>query len=290
MTPEERRIRFVMEVKSLMRLSRFALPLAATLCLSLVSCSESGKPRPPQPGTPPFFWAAANNAWQKGNIEVTAERLRDITSSQNEFTARAQVWLMAISTGLAQAEMDWSNVLDEGRLKARDSNFDYRRHISAARSASGQQAMRAIEIAHDFVPKLTDPEIPLDFKPIAGSAEMPPDLARISQGYPVQPVDLDKMRNLMHVRGVVRASTRLAAAAADPGKTKITRDAYMLHLAKELMDLTALYAPKKLDQPARIKLLCEEAGEALKAIPASDETKKLQQRIDGVVKKLPKNV
>lgn len=279
-----------MEVKFSMRLPRLALPLAAALCVSLVSCSESGKPQPPKPGTPPFFWAAANNAWQKGNFEVAADRLRDITASQNEYTARAQVWLMAISTGLAQAEMEWSNVLDEGRLKARDSKFDYRRHISAARSSAGQYAMRAIEVAHDSVPKVKDPEVALEFKPLAGSAEMPPDLARLSQGYPVQPVDLDKFHRLMLTRGVIQACNRLAGVATDPEKTKTTRDAYMLHVSKELMDLTALYAPKKLDQPARIKLLCDESKEALSMIPESAETKKLQKRIDEAVKKLPKNV
>src|SRR5258708_18548260 len=75
---------------------------AVAIALSIVgllaaatSCSSG--PQPPQPGTPPFYWAAANETYRAGDVLKTDENLQRILATENEFSARARAWDAVIS-------------------------------------------------------------------------------------------------------------------------------------------------------------------------------------------------
>ena len=57
-------------------------------------------------------------------------------------------------------------------------------------------------------------------------------------------------------------------------------------MAQTLWDLSPLYSSTKLDQPLRMRLLCNEAQEALKLTTPSKQTKELSTKIEKALKKL----
>jgi hypothetical protein len=52
-----------------------------------------------------------------------------------------------------------------------------------------------------------------------------------------------------------------------------------------LFDESAIFGSNKIDQPLRLKALCDEALEALGAIPATKDTKALADKIQATLKK-----
>jgi hypothetical protein len=72
--------------------------------LILTSCSSG--PQPPAPGTPAFFWAAAKETYAAGDYEKTVQHLGRICNTQSDYPARAQPWLLVLTSGMAKANMD----------------------------------------------------------------------------------------------------------------------------------------------------------------------------------------
>jgi hypothetical protein len=263
----------------------------------LISCESKG-PQPPKPGSPAFQWGVAQDAFKKGNFTGAIDQLARITSNENEYRTRARVQLMAVSAGLARGDMEFADAYDDGAKAARDRQLEFKRQASSARALANQHAMRYVELAHEWTDTVKDAEIPLGFAMPAVETTRPVELARAVKGITLQPAEIEKARNLMEQRGVALLLARLAGAGTDTkkaadmlasGDAKVTRAAYLLHTARELTDLTELYAPKKLDQSGRVATFCKEAKEALSQVPPSKEVSELQRRIDKIVAKLPKS-
>jgi phosphoribosyl-dephospho-CoA transferase len=70
-----------------------------------------------------------------------------------------------------------------------------------------------------------------------------------------------------------------------PGKAEVSSDVFRLQMATLLHDEAQLFGPTKLDQPQRVKLLCDKAMAAIKAVPASKQTKELTTKIQATLKK-----
>jgi len=280
------------------RLWRCAFPVAALLfVLTGGGCSTSKGPAPPKPGTPPFFWAAARTAWQKGDFQATMKNLMSIIATENEFTRRAQIWQLVLDAGMARGEMEWADILDEGRPAAKAREVDFRKLASDARALAGQSAMRFADTGHKLMPALSEDEIPLPFTMPDANRNRPVEVERIIKGILPMPAEVERLHGLMVRRGVVLS----VIAAADPGgdfekarallaqpEPKVRRTDFLMYLATQFTEISQLFAPKKLDRAARVKLFLDEAREALAAVPPSPERTKLQKKIEEYEKKLPK--
>lgn len=273
----------------------FLLPAAAAALLT--GCGGPSGPPPVKPGTPPFFWAAAKSNYAKGNFNEVSRQLSNLTNKESEFQTRAMVWQMVINTGLARGDMEFADILDESANASRDRKLDFRRLVTTTRTGAHQAVTRVLEIAHQFPEKVKDEEITLPFGYPDVASGMPIDVARFKKGILPTTAEFEKTRDLMQQRGVLMAVIRAAGAGEDlakgkellaSGELKVKRAAFLQNLASELFALTDLYAPKKMDQAGRIKLLCTEATEALASVPENAETKKLKAKIDAALKKLPK--
>src|SRR6185437_3529708 len=77
--------------------------------LILFSC---GGDNAPKPGTPAFYWAAAKETYAAGDYQKTVEHLGNIVSGQNEYVARAQPWLLVLTSGMALCYMDLAESFD----------------------------------------------------------------------------------------------------------------------------------------------------------------------------------
>src|SRR5579871_4751371 len=89
-----------------------ALPLFGALALLVATTSCASGPKPPEPGTPAFFWGSAQESYRGGDMARTDEQLQKVLASDNEFSARARVWDIVISAGLAQGHSEMADVLE----------------------------------------------------------------------------------------------------------------------------------------------------------------------------------
>jgi hypothetical protein len=276
---------------------RAPFTLAAVAAILLVGCGGPSGPPPVKPGTPAFFWAAAKSNFSKGNFNEVVRQLGNLTGKESEYQTRAQVWQMVLNAGLARGDMEFADILDESANASRDRKLEFRRMVTNTRAGAHQAVTRFLEIAHNFSGRVKDEEITLPFGYPDVASGMPVDIARFKKGILPTAAEFEKNRDLMQQRGVLMAVIRAAGAGADlakakellaAGELKVKRSAFLYNLANEMVGLTDLYGPKKMDQAGRIKLLCDEAKEALAQVPESADTKKLMAKIEAAIKKLPK--
>jgi hypothetical protein len=276
-----------------MRTFPYPLLAAAALGVSLISCSTG--PAPPKPGTPEFSWTAAQNAFSRGSFDRAADSLITISDKSNVYQQRAQVWMIVLRAGLTRGDMEFADAMDEGREAAKVRQLDFRRVSFNSRNIASQNAMRFAECAHAFVGSFKDAEVTIPFAMPPGSAEKPEAIGRIVKGMILPPAEIDAARTAMLQRNVVLAVTRLVGegdnvdkakeklAAAD---TKLPREAFLQFLGGEFAGISDLYMPKKLSALDRVKLFCDEGKAALKDVKPSDETKKIEKKIDTNLKKM----
>lgn len=280
-----------------MRVS-FSLTAAAVALLSagLVSCSSTSGPPQVKPGTPPFFWAAANDAYKKGDFAAVVKNLGSLTGTENEYRLKAQVWLIVVDSGLARGEMEWADLLEDGGKKARTKQLEFRKQMNDARNAASQSAMRVADLCHKLLPVLKEDKLPVAFQVPNVNKDRPLEVEKILKGLLPPEAELEGMRALMQKRGVLLSAARFGDAGGDVAKATaalsaadatVERNAFLTYLAGEFSELATVFGPKKLDRAGRAKLMLEEAKEALAPVPASPARAKLQKKIDEQAKKLP---
>jgi hypothetical protein len=268
-----------------------ALSIAGLLAAG-TSCSSG--PQPPQPGTPAFFWAAAQGTYRAGDFIKTSEHLQRILASENEFSARARAWDTVISAGLAQGYIDLADNYEAGARANRTNPTPFHKQVSALRSLATASAIQFTEDIHKVMAADKDPTILLAFAYPAGTAAQPAGLKRVAGGILVQESEQELLQAAMLQRGVLLSvcaaagSPDDAAAAQEKLKSaefRVPRDTFLMAAAKSLSEQSELFTGKKLDQPNRLKLLSLEAMEILKAIPPTKETKALTDKIQARLKK-----
>jgi hypothetical protein len=148
--------------------------------------------------------------------------------------------------------------------------------------------MQCVETVHKFLAAKPPDTIALDLGYPSGSAAEPVQLQRVAKGMLVPPAEIEVLQQAMVQRGVLLSVTFAVTGAVDParaldifqkGDVKVDRPMFLTAVAKALLDQADLFGPKKLDRPERATVLCNEAAEALKAVPATKTTKELTGRI-----------
>jgi hypothetical protein len=256
------------------------------------SCSSG--PQPPQPGTPAFYWSAAKETYRAGDFLKTSEHLQRILVSENEFSARARAWDTVISAGMAQGYIELADTWEAGARANRPDPTPFRKQVSALRSLASAAAIQFTENAHKLMAVDKDPNILLAFAFPAGTVAPPVGLKRVAGGILVQDSERDLLQAAMLQRGVLLSvcsgvGSRDDAAAAQEklktGEFRVPRDTFLLAAARSLQEQSDLFTGAKLDQPNKLKLMSQEALEALKAIPQTKETKSLTDKIQARLKK-----
>lgn len=258
----------------------------------LTGCSTASKP--PQPGTPAFYWAAAREMYRAGDYVKTSDNLGQLTRSENEFAARARVWQIVISAGLAQAHMQLADTYEAGARANRNNPAPFRRQTSVLRNTASAAALQFAEGFHDLQHSIKDETIALEFDFPRGNAALPPELKKVTSGIVLPPAELALVTKAMVQRGVLLSVCRAVGAPEDParalemfktGSPQIRTDAFRIHMASQLYDAAQLFAPTKLDQPQRAKMLLKEAMETTQSVPADKRTKELTGKIQTLLKK-----
>jgi hypothetical protein len=258
--------------------------------LALLSCSGGGVP---QPGTPAFYWTAAKETYAAGDYQKTVEHLGNIVSSENEYTARAQPWLLVLTSGMVQGYMDLAASYDAGGHANHAQATNFHRQLSTYQGAANTLALQFAENLSKFQSK--DEYVTLAFAYPTGSPTEVVLLNKIAGGAwpPDGEIDTAQKRAIEH--GVLLSTCRAAGAKDDPAKAqdmlktgdaKVSRAAFVEAMATALFDASQLYSRTKLDQPDKLKVFCSRAQEALKTVPDSKESQDLNRKIQAALKKV----
>lgn len=265
-----------------------SLIAVTALALGLVSCGGPQGPEKPQPGTPAFIWANAQELVKKGSFVDASNQLDKLTGKDGEFRDRAEALQIVIATGIAHGEMDWANVWEFGSDYAREKHSDFKRSASTVRATAQQMVMRAAEITHKRAKALKDTDLALPAVLPALSAELPIEAQRVKKGVALLPAEQAPALAKMQQLGVMKSFMEFTGAGKDADKArdllskgdfKMAKDTFLLAIAEQYTDLADIYGPKKLDQSGQVVMLCAEADAALALAAPSADVKAQQKKI-----------
>jgi hypothetical protein len=264
---------------------------AIAAILMLVSCATG--PAPPAKGTPPFYWDAAKQTYAAGDFLKTVENLENIVATENELTAKARPWLLVMLSGMSKGYAEISDYFEGGARVNKADPLAFRKHVSQTRSMAGRLSLRFAEVFTDFQ-KTTDETVPLAFPFPTGSAAPVVLLTKIGNGILPQANEVTSAQKSAVARSVLLSACRASGNPDDVAKTQeffrsgnatVPRPVFLLAMVNSLHDSAQLYTRNKLDDPAKLKILCGRAEGALKSLPENKETKELGSKIQATLKK-----
>ncbi|HEX8983913.1 MAG TPA: hypothetical protein VF767_00725 [Bryobacteraceae bacterium] len=269
------------------------LSLLTAIGLVLVAMSCSGGPEPPKVGTPAFYWAAAHETYAAGDYQKTIEHLEHLCRNQNDYTARAQAWYLVMTSGMTKSYMELADNFEFG-ARARPANpTQFRRQTSDLRTYASRLSLQFAQMLLDFEKNNKDAEVTLDFPFPQGSALPSPQLTKIGNGEMPASAVVDDVRKQHLKTGVVLQTCRALGHPEDSakgqellksGSVKVPRETFLLAMASALQEQSELYGHTKLDQPDRLKMFSANALDTLKQVPESEQTKKLNAKIQKSLK------
>ncbi|HTQ54375.1 MAG TPA: hypothetical protein VMI94_07945 [Bryobacteraceae bacterium] len=257
--------------------------------LILLSCSTSNAP---QPGTPAFYWDAAKQTYAAADYQKTIENLGNILSSQNEYVARAQPWMLVVSYGMAQGYIDLADAFDAGSHSSHGQATNFHRQVNTYRDNANTLALQFAETFSKFDNK--DENVPLAFAYPTGSPTEDLMVTKVSGGAWPREADLDTIQRHAVERAVLLSVCRAAGAKNDPAKAldllkapdaKVPKATFVMAMASSLFDASKLYARDKRDEPDKLKIFCTRAQDALKQLPSTKDTQDLDKKIQAALKK-----
>ena len=268
---------------------RWALWALISVTLILLSCSGNTAP---QPGTPAFYWAAAKETYAAGDYQKTVEHLGNILATQNDYVARAQPWMLVLTSGMAQGYTDLAEAYDAGGHANHVQAANFRRQVSSYRGAANTLALQFADTFSKFQSK--DEFVTLAFAYPTGSPTEVLVLHKIYGGVWPGDTELETAQKRAIEHALLLATCRAAGAKDDPAKAqdllktgegKVPRAAFVQSMASALYEASQMYAHNKLDRPDTMKTFCARAQEALKTLPASKESTDLDKKIQAAMKK-----
>jgi hypothetical protein len=266
-------------------------------CGLAVSCGSGSGPQGQsiKPGTPAFYWASATQTFKNGDFAKTSENLARLATS-TEYSAKSQPWRLILASGMAQGNVELGEKYEFGGKVNKAIAIGFQRAANVCRTNANSYTLEFVETLHDFRQNNKDAQIALAFPLPPGTAAEPSAIGRITKGILPPEAERASLERDMNRRGVLLAAARvlgakddgakLTAAFKDKAEVTVPREQFMRAMAGSLYDRAQLYLPKQLDQPKRLQVLCNEALEAMKAVPQqSKEDKELIKKITDTLKK-----
>ena len=259
-------------------------------CLMLVSCGDSNAP---QAGTPAFYWAAAKETFAARDYDKTIAHLEKLNATDNEYTARARPWLLVLTSGMARGYVDLADNFEAGSRASKTNPTDFRRRTNTYRGQASRLSLEFVEV-FDKLQKAKDDPVPIALPFPTGNAAPVMQLTKAAAGMMLQPGELEPAEKQAVQRGVLLAACQAAGAPDDPAKTQellkagsfsVPRAAFVTTMANILFEESQLYGNRQMDDPAKRKIFCDRALEALKTVPETKQTKELGSKIAKSLKK-----
>ncbi len=262
-----------------------------SICLSLTSCSLGPSKAPP--GTPAFYWQAAQETFVTRDYLKTTEHLRRVIRTENEFTLRAQPWRLVVSSGLAKAYIDLADDFRQGIKTQTSPPGSARKLMSDYRTLAETRAIEFAETFIQFMKTPKEPNILLDFPfPTATMAEIA-ERKQIQGGLLPSGDTMSSVERRMIERSVAEAGAAAVGAPGDAakaatlfqaGKTQVPREVFMQAMVKALYSQTELFSRELMNKPDRLQLFADQGLAALKTMEDNAQNKELTNNFEMLVK------
>lgn len=269
--------------------------ILAVIPVILIASACSTGPAPPQMGTPPFYWQAAQETFAATDYVKANSHLEQLIKSDNEFTARALPWRLVLTSGMANGYSELADTYEAGGRANKINPTPFRRQAANFRSTAGRLALQFAETFLKFSKTQYEQTIPLAFAFPTGSTTPIQELNKISFGAMLPPAVAESLPKRVVDRAVVLAACDAAGAPDDVAKAQAVfnsetpqapRDVFMATVAETLYDLSDVFSRTKLDRPDRVELFCTQALDALKTVKETKETKDLSAKVQKTLKGL----
>lgn len=275
----------------------------ASLAL-LVSCSTG--PAKPQYGSPEWYWVAATERFEAGDLAKTQEDLEKIISSDNPFKARAATFYVVLLTGMALGNKDLAEVYDDGSKVTKTQTGQFRSMGNDCMRLSRQFTVALAQELGEFNKDAgTAAEFQLDFPFPQGNPNEDPAIGRIRKG--MLPPDEERLpaERMTVKRGVLLQTAAVVGAGDDTAKTaamfqtrpvKVPRAVFMYGIAEGLLKESQVFDRKHANEPDKRKIVLQLAADCLKPAQQGDDAelvkkaKTLEEKIVKEQKTLPKGV
>jgi hypothetical protein len=271
---------------------RVAVFVLISLSLLLVACSTG--PTPPRKGTPEFYWQAAIETFQTADYLKTADHLDSIGRTENQYTNKAQLWRLVLTSGMTKAFTELGDNYEFGARINKANPTPFRKRVSNYRNMAAGLSLQFAETIRAFKQSHKEPQIALSFPFPTGSAGQVPGLNKLSNGIFLSDEEQEVTQTRMLERCILIAVAKSAGAGEDTakaqamfqaGEVKVPRAVFMTAMANVLYEQSQLFTGMKLDEPDQLKLFANEALDTLKGVPETKETKALTAKIQAALKK-----
>jgi hypothetical protein len=269
-------------------MKNIGLPVLAGL---LAAGCSSGPPAPAK-GTPAFYWSAARENFAKSDWLKTADNLAAVAKSSNEYTKPAIAWNLALTAGLASGYAELADAFEIGGRVNKANPGPFRKQMNDYRTLASRAALSLAE-QMGRMKELEGEKIPLDFPFPAGTVAPSPVIGKVQTGILPAAGEAEAAEKKTLEKNILEALSA-AAGAADAAKARemmkagaieVPAAVYKMAIARGLATAAGQYAATKLDQPDKLKALAEMAQNLMKGAPESKETKELNDKIAGLLKK-----
>ncbi|MBI3666100.1 MAG: hypothetical protein HY236_07725 [Acidobacteria bacterium] len=275
---------------------------APAIMFWLVSCSFG--PAPPKMGTPEWYWAAANEQFNKGDLVKTQEHLEKIMASDNPFKHRATTWHLVVLAGMAHGYKALAEAYDAGEKQSQTQAVEFRRVVNDMQRLSRQYSMGLAQ-GVDRLQKesVAAQQLTLEFPFPHGNQVESVTLDRARKGIFPSEAERESAERWTVARGVMQETASAVGAGTDTAKAaemfktqpvEVPRAVFLLGVGDSLYEQSAIFDRRKLNEPDKKKLLLEMASDCLKPAAESDDqnlkkkAKDLQAKIEKDQKALPK--
>ena len=269
----------------------------------LVSCSQPVQ----KPTGPAGAYNDAKDMFKRGRFDRALEFSYSLSTASppTEFTERARVLRAVIFTGQFKSAKELSDTYGEGADKTKNSQFKatYQRQHHDTLIYAAKAALGSAETAHQLITNGVIAKVltlDVSFPTTEGPLEVA-DLKRIKEGGWVEPdqqeaAAADSLRKGIDdaLADVVSGDRSKARNALLAGSTQLSGVDFALFLARQLADGAVVFDRKHSRDSMKLKTLCDEGSEALKAALAllkdqpdkgkELEAKKLQERFKTILK------
>ena len=239
----------------------------------LGSCSSQSTA--PKFGSPEWYWAAAREQFAAGDFAKTQEHLEKLLATSSPFKERAAVFHLVLLAGMAEGYRDLAEAYSDGEKASKDQGREFHRIVADMQRSSRQYTIGLAEDAGRFSKEMgSAPQFAMDFTFPNGTVTEVATLERVRKGiFPAEADRLSAQRQAL-AREMVLTTAAMAGAGKDPAKAtemfktqpvQVPRATFLMALAQNLLEESAIFDRKKLNDPDKKKIMLQLAADCLKA-------------------------
>jgi hypothetical protein len=226
-------------------------------------------------GTPEWYWSAARDQFAAGDFVKTQEHLEKLLDTSNPFKERAAVWHLVLLAGMADGYRDLAEAYSDGENASKKQGMEFHRIVIDMQRSSRQYTIGLAEDAGRFNKEMgSAPQFAMDFTFPNGTATEVATLERVRKGiFPAEADRLSAQRQAV-AREMVLTTAVMAGAGKDPAKAiemfktqpvQVPRATFLMELAQNLLEESAIFDRKKLNDPDKKKIMLQLASDCLKS-------------------------